>query len=237
MLIDDVGATVSRAGAELERVGDLVGSAESITETVGSASRLAYVSLSNPLIKVLALGRDLKGAGAMAPVPGPDRRQRAGRPADRKTRARATARRREACSRGSGGSRSAPRPASAARCGPSAGSTAPWTATCPTEVVARAGARARDLRSDVRDALDEGVLLAMRAREEELRAQVQGAAPPGRPSGGGADRRFRDHRRRRRPRRRRSRKWRRGPSRTPPCLPSASRALSASDGRVAWTPS
>lgn len=52
----------------------------------------------------------------------------------------------------------------------------------PDEVVARAGARARDLRSDVRDALDEGVL-AMRAREEELRAQVQGAAPPGRSVG------------------------------------------------------
>lgn len=57
LLIEDVGSTVTRAGAELERVGDLVGSAESITETVGAASRLAYVALSNPLIKVLALGR------------------------------------------------------------------------------------------------------------------------------------------------------------------------------------
>lgn len=56
-LIEDVGAAVSRAGVELERVDDLVGSAESITETVGAASRLAYVALSNPLIKVLAVGR------------------------------------------------------------------------------------------------------------------------------------------------------------------------------------
>lgn len=56
-LIEEVGATVTRAGAELERVEDLVGSAEAITERVGAASRLAYVALSNPLIKVLALGR------------------------------------------------------------------------------------------------------------------------------------------------------------------------------------
>jgi hypothetical protein len=64
LLIDDVGATVSRAGAELERVEDLVGSAESITETVGAASRLAYLALSNPLIKVLALGRGTSRASA-----------------------------------------------------------------------------------------------------------------------------------------------------------------------------
>jgi hypothetical protein len=56
-LIADVDSTVARAGAELERVGDLVGSAEQITDTVGAASRLAYASLANPLIKVLALGR------------------------------------------------------------------------------------------------------------------------------------------------------------------------------------
>lgn len=56
-LIDDVGSTVTRAGAELERVEDLVGSAETITETVGAASQLAYLALANPLIKVLALGR------------------------------------------------------------------------------------------------------------------------------------------------------------------------------------
>ncbi|MDQ2725901.1 MAG: hypothetical protein M3Y36_10460 [Actinomycetota bacterium] len=64
MLIDDVGATVSRAGAELERVEDLVGSAETITETVGAASRLAYVALSNPLIKIMALGRGTSRASA-----------------------------------------------------------------------------------------------------------------------------------------------------------------------------
>ncbi len=56
-LIEQVGTTVTRAGAELERVEDLVGSAEAITERVGAASRLAYVALSNPLIKMLALSR------------------------------------------------------------------------------------------------------------------------------------------------------------------------------------
>lgn len=57
LLIDHVDSTVVRAGVELERVEDLVGTAESITETVGAASRLAYLALSNPLIKVLALSR------------------------------------------------------------------------------------------------------------------------------------------------------------------------------------
>jgi hypothetical protein len=50
----------------------------------------------------------------------------------------------------------------------------------PEQVVSSAGQRARNLRSDVRDALTEG-RLAMRDREEELRAQVEGrspAAPP-----------------------------------------------------------
>lgn len=46
----------------------------------------------------------------------------------------------------------------------------------PEQVAASAGERARNLRSDVRDALEEG-RLAMRSREEELRAQVEGLPP------------------------------------------------------------
>jgi hypothetical protein len=48
--------TVHQANAELERVDNLLGTAESISATVDSASRLAYLALSNPVIKVMAFG-------------------------------------------------------------------------------------------------------------------------------------------------------------------------------------
>ena len=46
--------TISQANTELERVDGLIGTAESISLTIDSASRLAYLAFSNPLIKVLA---------------------------------------------------------------------------------------------------------------------------------------------------------------------------------------
>lgn len=55
--------TISRAQGELARVDDLVGSAEAITSTVGSASRLAHSVLATPLIKVLAFGAGTARAG------------------------------------------------------------------------------------------------------------------------------------------------------------------------------
>lgn len=55
-VLAELGQTVADAGDEVERVGDLIGSAESITETVASASRMAYVTLANPVIKALAFG-------------------------------------------------------------------------------------------------------------------------------------------------------------------------------------
>jgi len=48
--------TVDQANSELVRVDGLLTSAESVTATVDSASRLAYLALSNPVIKVLAFG-------------------------------------------------------------------------------------------------------------------------------------------------------------------------------------
>jgi hypothetical protein len=57
VLLDDLGGTLAHANAELDRVDDLVGSAEQLTETVSVASRAAYVTLANPLIKVMALRR------------------------------------------------------------------------------------------------------------------------------------------------------------------------------------
>jgi hypothetical protein len=43
------------------RVGDVLGSAESVSATVDSASRLAYRAFANPVVKVLAFGT---GTGA-----------------------------------------------------------------------------------------------------------------------------------------------------------------------------
>ncbi len=48
--------TVRQANAELERVDSLLGTAEQIGATVDSASHLAYLAFSNPVIKVMALG-------------------------------------------------------------------------------------------------------------------------------------------------------------------------------------
>ena len=51
----ELGDTVRSANAELERVGSVIGTAESITGTVDSASRLAYLAFSNPVIKGMAV--------------------------------------------------------------------------------------------------------------------------------------------------------------------------------------
>lgn len=55
--------TITRARGELDRVDDLIGSAEALTETVGSASRLAHAALATPIIKVLAFGAGTARAG------------------------------------------------------------------------------------------------------------------------------------------------------------------------------
>ena len=48
--------TVRQANQELERIDTLLGTAESISATVDSASHLAYLAFSNPVIKVMAVG-------------------------------------------------------------------------------------------------------------------------------------------------------------------------------------
>ncbi|HMC40956.1 MAG TPA: hypothetical protein VKI19_14925 [Acidimicrobiales bacterium] len=62
-VIGDAEATIARARGELDRVDDLVGSAEAITHTVGSASRVAHAALFSPLIKLLAFGAGTARAG------------------------------------------------------------------------------------------------------------------------------------------------------------------------------
>ena len=47
--------TVDQANAELQRADQLLTTAESVSQTVDSASRLAYLAMSNPVIKLMAL--------------------------------------------------------------------------------------------------------------------------------------------------------------------------------------
>ena len=56
-LVVELRDTVRRAGAEVDKVDDLLDVASAIQHTVEGASRLTFVALSNPLIKVLALVR------------------------------------------------------------------------------------------------------------------------------------------------------------------------------------
>lgn len=62
-LLAELRGDAARASAHLERAGNLVGAAESVTRTVDGASRLAYLTFSNPLVKVLALFSGLGRGG------------------------------------------------------------------------------------------------------------------------------------------------------------------------------
>jgi hypothetical protein len=53
-VVNEMRQAVGQANVELERVDSLLGTAESISTTVDSASRLAYLAFSNPVIKALA---------------------------------------------------------------------------------------------------------------------------------------------------------------------------------------
>jgi hypothetical protein len=50
----ELGETVRGANAEIERLGGVITTAESIGGTVDSVSRLAYLAFSNPVIKTMA---------------------------------------------------------------------------------------------------------------------------------------------------------------------------------------
>lgn len=54
-VVDELHRTVTTANAELQRLDVFLDSATSVTATVDSASHLAYLAFSNPLIKVMAL--------------------------------------------------------------------------------------------------------------------------------------------------------------------------------------
>jgi hypothetical protein len=63
VVLGGVEVAMARAQGELDRVDDLVGSAEAITATVGGTSRLARLALSGPLIKVIAFRAGTARAG------------------------------------------------------------------------------------------------------------------------------------------------------------------------------
>jgi inosine-uridine nucleoside N-ribohydrolase len=53
-VVAEMRTAVGQASADLERVDGLLGTAESISVTLDSASRLAYLAFSNPVIKTIA---------------------------------------------------------------------------------------------------------------------------------------------------------------------------------------
>jgi hypothetical protein len=53
-VIDELQRTVTQANTDLERLDGLLDSATSVTNTVDSASQLAYLAFSNPVIKGIA---------------------------------------------------------------------------------------------------------------------------------------------------------------------------------------
>lgn len=61
-LVREARTVVDHAATEMERVGDVLGSAEAVSATVDSASRLAYRAFSNPVVKTVAFGSGLSGA-------------------------------------------------------------------------------------------------------------------------------------------------------------------------------
>ena len=61
-LVREARLVVDQASTEMERVGDVLGSAEAVSATVDSASRLAYRAFANPMVKVVAYGSGAGGA-------------------------------------------------------------------------------------------------------------------------------------------------------------------------------
>ncbi len=94
-LMGELRDTVSAAGAEVDRVDDLLDTAEAISATVEGASRVGYLAFRAPLIRVVALGRGMRrGAGHLflrrpAPAPEPRSTTRSSRRRDAGSRSRA----------------------------------------------------------------------------------------------------------------------------------------------------
>jgi hypothetical protein len=72
-LLANLEGDARKASQGLDKVGDLVGAAESVTRRVDGASKLAFVTFSNPVVKVLAVGHGVSRVGRkLRGRPGPD---------------------------------------------------------------------------------------------------------------------------------------------------------------------
>jgi len=73
-LVHDARVVVDQAAPAMVRVGDVLDSAEAVSATVDSASRLAYRAFSNPVVKILAystgVGSALRRFFGRHPAPG-----------------------------------------------------------------------------------------------------------------------------------------------------------------------
>ena len=78
-LVADAHRVVDQAATEMERVGAVLDSTESVHATVDSASKLAYRAFANPLVKVLAV-RAGAATGIRRLASGPDGTPRNGTP-------------------------------------------------------------------------------------------------------------------------------------------------------------
>jgi hypothetical protein len=61
-LLRDARVVVDQAATEMVRVGDVLESAEAVSATVDSASRLVYRAFSNPVVKALSFVSGARGA-------------------------------------------------------------------------------------------------------------------------------------------------------------------------------
>lgn len=61
-LISDMHAAIKQANSDLIKVDTLLDTAESISTTMDSASRLAYTAVANPVVKTLAAGTGMARA-------------------------------------------------------------------------------------------------------------------------------------------------------------------------------
>lgn len=61
-LINDMHVAIKQANSDLMKVDTLLDTAESISTTMDSASRLAYTAVSNPVMKTLAAGTGMARA-------------------------------------------------------------------------------------------------------------------------------------------------------------------------------
>lgn len=80
-LVTDAHRVVDQAATEMERVGAVLDSTESVHATVDSASKLAYRAFANPVVKVLAV-RAGAATGIRRLATGPAPRNGNGRGAD-----------------------------------------------------------------------------------------------------------------------------------------------------------